>query len=218
LDEIGCNVSVIDQVVKDCLIVFTRYPEAGKTKTRLIPVLGEEGAAKLQQQMTEHTLAQVRKLQVSWGVSVVVYFAGGDVQQMQSWLGEAFSYHPQDHGDLGDRLQSALATAFNNGMNRVVIIGIDCPSLQTPIMEQAFKALSEQDLVLGPAEDGGYYLIGLRRLIPELFKGIDWGTSEVLQQTVKVAQQQDLAIAYLPTLADIDRPEDLWIWEQMQKQ
>lgn len=204
--------------MRECLIVFTRYPEPGKTKTRLIPCLGSEGAANLQRQMTEHTLRQVKEVQVSREISVAVYFAGGNAQQMQEWLGKTFIYQPQHEGDLGDRLKSAFETAFDNGMNRVVIIGIDCPSLTTPIMEQAFLALAQQDLVLGSAEDGGYYLIGLRQLIPELFNGINWGTSEVLQQTVKVAKEMDLAIAYLPTLPDIDRPEDLWIWEQINRQ
>jgi len=202
------------QAAKECLIVFTRYPEPGKTKTRMIPLLGSEGAAMLQRQMTEHTLAQVKQLQSQHPISVEVYFAGGNPQLMQSWLGSGIVYRSQGEGDLGCRMVSALQSAFNNGSSGVVIIGTDCPGVNVLVMEQAFEALSNYDLVLGPAQDGGYYLIGVRRLIPELFSGISWGTSEVLQQTVEIAKQIDLAIAYLPTLADVDRPEDLPVWKQ----
>jgi hypothetical protein len=90
-----------------------------------------------------------------------------------------------------------------------VIIGTDCPDLTIEILTQAFEALKQHDLVLGPAADGGYYLIGLRRLLPELFVEVSWGTSQVRQQTVEIAQSLDLAIAFLPLLNDIDRPEDL---------
>ncbi len=194
---------------RECLIVFTRYPEPGKTKTRLIPALGAEGAANLHRQMTEQTLAQVKKLQDEHPLGVEVHFTGGNQQLMQSWLGADVVCRYQSEGDLGFRMASAFQTAFSSGKLSVAIIGTDCPSLSAKIIAQAFGALTNHDLVLGPAEDGGYYLIGLRQLIPELFTGITWGTSEVLQNTVDVAQKLDLEISYLPILADIDRPEDL---------
>ncbi len=197
------------QAARERLIVFTRYPEPGKAKTRLIPVLGPEGAAKLQRQMTEHTLAQVKELQTSRPLSVEVHFAGSNPQQMQAWLGSDVVYRQQSQGDLGMRMAGAFEASFTAGMTGVVIIGTDCPDLNDQLMVEAFQALEENDLVLGPAQDGGYYLIGLRRLIPELFVGVSWGTSQVRQQTVEIAQRFDLAIAYLPLLNDIDRPEDL---------
>lgn len=194
---------------KECLIIFTRYPEPGKTKTRMIPALGAEGAAKLQRRMTEATLAQAQKLQTSRPVAVEVHFAGGDRQLMQAWLGSDLTCCPQGEGDLGQRLASAFQASFAGGMTGVVTIGIDCPDLDAGILAEAFEKLKTFDLVLGPAQDGGYYLIGLRRLVPELFVGIDWGTSQVRQQTVDMAETLDLAIAFLPLLNDIDRPEDL---------
>jgi rSAM/selenodomain-associated transferase 1 len=103
----------------------------------------------------------------------------------------------------------AFKESFSAGMTGVVIIGTDCPDLKAQLMVKAFYALEQNDLVLGPALDGGYYLIGLRRLIPELFTGISWSTAEVLEQTIRIAQRLDLAIAFLPLLNDIDRPEDL---------
>ncbi len=195
--------------MSECLIIFTRYPEPGKTKTRLIPALGAEGAATLQRQMTEHTLAQVKELQAKRLVSVEVYFVGGNQQLMQSWLGTSVIYRQQGDGDLGRRMAIAFQTALEAGKQRVVVIGTDCPDLKAEVMVKAFHALEQHDLVLGPAQDGGYYLIGLCRLIPELFTGISWSTAEVLQQTMSIAQRLELAVAYLPMLSDVDRPEDL---------
>lgn len=194
------------------LIIFTRYPEPGKTKTRLIPVLGEEGAATLQRQMTESTLAEVKKLSRFYPLSMQVHFAGGNEQLMQDWLGSSIIYRRQTEGDIGCRMASAFQESFEAGMDSIVLIGIDCPELNVQLMVQAFQALDRHDLVLGPARDGGYYLIGLRRFVPELFIGISWSTDEVLQQTQKIIQRLKLAVAYLPLLSDIDRPEDLSLW------
>ena len=198
--------------MKERLIIFTRYPEPGKTKTRLIPVLGEEGAATLQRQMTESTLAEVKKVSRFYPSSMEVHFAGGNEQLMQDWLGSSIIYRRQTEGDIGCRMASAFQESFEAGIDSIVLIGIDCPDLNAQLMVQAFQALDRHDLVLGPARDGGYYLIGLRRLVPELFIGISWSTNEVLQQTQKIIQRLELAVAYLPLLSDIDRPEDLSLW------
>ncbi len=201
-------------MTKECLIIFTRYPEPGKTKTRLIPVLGAEGAATFQRQMTEHQLAEVEKLQAFHPLIVEVHFTSGDEQLMQSWLGSDIIYKRQSEGDIGCRMAFAFQASFAEGMNNVVLIGTDCPELNAQVMAQAFQALRQHDLVLGPAQDGGYYLIGLRRLIPELFAGISWSTATVLQQTLSIAQRLELSVAKLPLLRDVDRPEDLSIWNR----
>ncbi|WP_414543539.1 TIGR04282 family arsenosugar biosynthesis glycosyltransferase [Nostoc sp. CCY0012] len=202
------------EIAKQHLIVFTRYPEPGKTKTRLIPTLGDVGAANLQRQMTEHTIFQVQELQKTTDISWEVRFAGGNLQLMQDWLGTDSVYQSQGEGDLGDRMARSLVHAFQSGATQVVIIGIDCPGVNPQILTQAFEKLNTYDLVLGPAIDGGYYLVGLCRLIPELFANINWGTSQVLQQTVEIADKLKISLTYLPALADVDLPEDLPIWEQ----
>jgi rSAM/selenodomain-associated transferase 2/rSAM/selenodomain-associated transferase 1 len=204
------------------LIIFTRYPQPGQAKTRLIPALGAEGAAALQRQMTEHTLKQVQTLLDRRSISTTVWFAGTenpevDRQQMQAWLGSAWCYCPQSAGNLGNRMAYAVQAAFGMGAQRVVVIGTDCPSLGAEQLAQAFQILATHDLVLGPAVDGGYYLIGLSRMIPTLFTNIAWSTSEVFQQTVTAAKQVNLSIGYLATRADIDRPEDLPIWETVRQ-
>jgi uncharacterized protein len=199
-----------------CLIVFTRYPIPGKTKTRLIPALGAAGAADLHRQMTEHTLAQVRQLRAD-GVAIEIHYAGATAErELADWLGADLIYRSQGDGDLGERMALSIETALQAGHDRVIIIGTDCPGLTTDILQLAFEQLHDRDLVLGPAIDGGYYLIGLRRLIPELFVGISWGTSAVRQQTIEIATKLGLSMGDLPLLADIDRPEDLQIWKQLQ--
>jgi rSAM/selenodomain-associated transferase 1 len=192
-----------------CLLVFTRYPESGKVKTRLIPALGADGAANLQRQMAESTLKQVEALQSRFPLSVEIHFAGGSQEHMKAWLGEAFAYRQQEGDDLGERMLSGFARAFARGMSRVVVIGTDCPTLDEKILAKAFQLLQQSEVVLGPAADGGYYLIGLSCLIPELFSNIIWGTGEVLAKTQQIAQSLSLQVSYLPLLYDVDTPEDL---------
>lgn len=187
------------------LIVFTRYPVAGQAKTRLIPALGAAGAAALQRRMTQHTLA----LAQTCDRPLQIRFCGGSLAAMQSWLGADLDYQPQGDGDLGQRMCNALRDGFAQGGEPIVIIGTDCPLLDRQIIDSAFAALVAHDLVLGPAADGGYYLIGLRKLVPELFQSIAWSTATVLTQTLVIAQSLAISYALLPELSDIDRPEDL---------
>ncbi len=196
-------------MISEQLIIFTRYPEPGKAKTRLIPVLGKEGAANLHRLMAQRTIATSLVLQNSRQLSVAIHYTGSSQQLIQDWLGTDMIYHQQSDGDLGARMSAALQKSLDFGIDKVVIIGTDCPKLKPEIIAKAFDELSEQDLVLGPAQDGGYYLIGLRRRIPKLFDGIKWGTDEVFADTLAIAQKLGLNIAVLPILADIDRPEDL---------
>ena len=199
----------------DRLIIFTRYPEPGKAKTRLIPALGAEGAAAIHQQMADHTLRQVQALQFQHPVCVEVRFAGGNRDLMQRWLGTDLMYTVQGEGDLGDRMARSFQSAFNSGVDRALIIGTDCPDLNASLLEQAFCELEHHDLVLGPASDGGYYLIGMRYLIPQLFIDIAWSTATVLERTLAIAEQLNLAVALLPVLSDVDYPADLEIWERI---
>lgn len=188
------------------LLLFTRFPEAGRTKTRLIPILGAVGAATLQRQLTEKTLRQATAFSELHGLPLEVHFAGGDEVAMQQWLGP-HSFRRQSAGTIGDRMNHAFAQAFADGRAQVVLIGTDCPGLSEEILQQAFLALRDSDLVLGPAMDGGYYLIGLNQSRPFLFNDIAWGTASVLQQTL--AKAKFLNVSQLALLHDIDRPQDL---------
>ncbi len=191
------------------LVLFTRYPRPGESKTRLIPRLGPEGAAALQRRLTEATVARMRLFLDGTPISGEIRFADGDRAGMEEWLGRSLPCLPQEGDSLGERLLAAFAAAFAGGARRVVLIGADCPGLSARILGEAFAALAENDLVLGPAADGGYYLIGLASPQPELFRAIPWGSSQVLAKTLYRAKALSLATRILEELADVDRPEDL---------
>jgi uncharacterized protein len=188
------------------LIIFTRFPESGATKTRLIPALGADGAAALQRQMTEQTLRQAKAFSDRYDLALEIHFQGGDYAAMSRWLG-VHTFRLQTSGTIGERMERAFAQAFAGGMAPVVLIGTDIPGLNEDILHQAFLALQESDLVLGPALDGGYYLIGLNEPRPFLFDDIAWGTPSVFKQTL--AKANSLNVSLLATLHDIDRPQDL---------
>jgi rSAM/selenodomain-associated transferase 1 len=197
----------------DVLTIFTRYPQPGRTKTRLIPALGAEGAAQLQREMTEHALQVASEFADETSASVQVRFADGTRSQMRDWLGDGPVYRKQGPGDLGRRMQRTFEQAFRSGTRRLVLIGTDCPDISTEVLGDAFDQLEENDLVLGPATDGGYYLIGLRQAtvqhLPALFDDMPWGADTVLEQTLARAKRHALATADVATLSDVDRPEDL---------
>lgn len=195
--------------VIDQLTIFTRYPEPGQTKTRLISTLGEDGAAALQKELTENTLQKIDQLIKTTTFEPVIYFEGGELAGMQNWLGPDRRYKPQGAGDLGEKLKQAFDDAFTAGAQRVVTIGCDCPGLSKEHIHRAFDALYFKDLVLGPATDGGYYLIGIKQPLGALFDNIPWGTKTVLENTIQAGEKLGLSIEILETLSDVDRPEDL---------
>ena len=204
---------------REQLVIFTRYPEPGITKTRLIPVLGPEGAAAVQRQMTEHLLDNVSRLVRTRPLTVEIRFAGGDARLMQNWLGSDFLCAAQGDGELDKRMTAALTAAFDAGAKAAVIIGTDIPGITAEIIGRAFDALRQKDAVFGPAADGGYYLVGLRkgafgRALPTLFSGLPWGTNRVLALSLERAAELTLSVALLDTLEDVDRPEDLAVWER----
>lgn len=196
-------------MTREILIVFTRFPQPGLTKTRLIPALGAERAADLQRIMAEYTFTQCCKLSHKRNLSIAVHYEGGDAQVLRSWIPSPMHCMPQSKGSLGERLAHSFASSFTAGMERIIIVGSDCPSLTPEILADGFDLLQNNELVIGPAHDGGYYLIGLSKPDHLLWADIDWGTDKVLQQTIEIAKNRGLSLALLPPLADIDRPEDL---------
>jgi rSAM/selenodomain-associated transferase 2/rSAM/selenodomain-associated transferase 1 len=198
---------------RNCLIIFTRYPVPGKSKTRLISLLGPAGAADLHRRLTEKTFATVSAFSFQNPVSLEIRFKGGSVKKMQRWLGKGIKLSPQVPGDLGRRMHSAFSAAFEAGFKRVVLLGTDIPDIHTTHLKQAFKTLSGCDVVIGPSTDGGYWLIGLKR--PEaIFRGIQWGTNRVFGQTMALVESRDLKVRTLQQLTDMDSPADLRQWLQ----
>jgi uncharacterized protein len=135
---------------------------------------------------------------------------------VRAWLGAGPAYLPQADGDLGRRMEDAFARAFADGAERVVIVGSDLPELSASLLRRAFDALDVHPAVLGPARDGGYYLLGLRRMVPGIFDGIAWSTPDVLAATLARFRAADVAPAMLDELADVDEVQDLpegWLAE-----
>jgi len=205
--------------LRECLMIFTRYPVPGTTKTRMIPALGADGAADLQRQMTQHLISKVRRLVEQQSLAVEIRFEGGSRALMRDWLGPSFSYRDQGRGNIGRRMQRALAEGFQAGYTAIVILGSDIPDISNAIILQAFKALQKNRLVLGPADDGGYYLIGMHiadahRALSGLFKAVNWGTDTVLSQTIAAAERLGMAYVLLDTLTDVDHPREIEIWNR----
>ena len=193
-------------------MIFCRYPVPGEAKTRLIPALGAEGAARLHRRITEYTVASARAARKADGLNdlgITVCHTGARQRNFKAWLGSDLHYELQPSGDLGVRLQQAFKTAFRKGVKSAIAVGSDIPDLTSEILCQARENLRDHDIVLGPAADGGYYLIGMKSLHPELFFAIDWGTAQVYEQTRDRIKRLGLNLADLPLLNDMDRPEDL---------
>lgn len=203
------------------LVVFTRTPDPGLAKTRLIPALGAEGAARLQGRMTARTLTRIADAPPAappWRTEVRV--DGVDAAGGGTGSDEPFRRLGQGTGDLGERLLRALDEGFAAGAGAVAVIGADCPELGGGDVADAFRALECVDAVFGPAHDGGYWLVGLRRSAFEragrpLFEGIPWGGPGVLAASVAAAGSAGLTVALLRTLTDVDRPADLAEWERV---
>ncbi len=193
------------------IILFSRLPVAGRVKTRLIPVLGAAGAARLQENLISRTLEVLEDFPGRGEIDLEVHFDGGSERDARRWFGNA-SLRRQRGRDLGERLRTSAEASFRRGYGKVVIVGADIPDLAERHLRRAFALLSDHDLVLGPANDGGYYLIGLIRTVPELFEGVSWGGPEVLARTLEKARSLDLRVGLIETLRDIDTPEDYRIW------
>ena len=196
----------------DRLIIFARYPTPGQAKTRLIPLLGPTGAALLHRQFVRITVDTCRRLRSRRSVVTELRFTGASHREMAGLFGHDLIYREQGPGDLGQRLRAAAAEAISSGTCKVVLVGTDCPLLDADRLDQAFAALDDQDVVIGPANDGGYYLIGVKSDHSELFTDIAWGGPDVLTHTLDACRRLGLSHALLPALSDVDTPEDLATW------
>jgi len=187
------------------LVLFARYPVAGQCKTRLIPALGPDGAAALHRRLTERTVDVLRQA----GCPVTVACTGAAEAKFRTWLGPDLAYVPQAEGDLTARLLPFAAHA------PVVFLGADTPDLAPAHVAAAVAALATHRVTIGPAEDGGYYLIGMREPLPELLTDMPWSTDAVLPETLRRLDRLAIAPALLECLADCDRPEDLARWPEL---
>jgi rSAM/selenodomain-associated transferase 1 len=195
------------------LVQFARAPLVGQVKTRLIPYLGASGACELHCELTAWTCRQL----LASRLGPVELHVDGDAEHAlfaQLQADGIAGIVAQRGGDLGERMYNALC----RGMERygcVILVGSDCPGIDPEYLHQARVALRGSSVVLGPAADGGYVLIGARRICASVFRGIAWGGDTVYDETVAALEKSGLDWAALPALADIDRPSDLPVWESV---
>ena len=189
-------------------VIFVRAPRRGTVKTRLARTLGDDGALDAYRTLLSATCEALRELK-----PIELRFTPDDAApELNEWLHPDWTTAPQGSGNLGERLASATQDHFHKGASSVVIIGSDCPDITAADIQNAHQALATTDVVLGPASDGGYWLIGLRRPTVGVFDNIAWSTETVLQQTLERAASLGLSVATLRQLDDIDTHKDWLRW------
>jgi rSAM/selenodomain-associated transferase 1 len=195
--------------VDRALIVMAKEPEAGKTKTRLSPPLSGEQAAELYRRFLLDTLELMLRVEIAQ--PILAYTPDEAESFFRGFAPSGFAFTPQVGADLGERLDNVLAHCLREGYEQVVVMDSDSPSLPAAILERAFRELQAPgvDVVLGPCEDGGYYLIGIKAPCRALFQGIAWSTPTVTAETLERAREHGLQVSRLPPWYDVDTYVDL---------
>lgn len=195
---------------KNALVIFTRNPELGKCKTRLAKTIGEKSALDIYKYLLQHTAKVSKKTEADKYV-----FYSENIIKQDFWKSEVFRKKLQYGYDLGARMENAFSELFQLGYEKVIIIGSDLLDLTSSHIEKAFSSLSKNDVVIGPAKDGGYYLLGIKKLHPTIFKNKAWGTSTVLKDTLN--DIQNCTFDLLEELNDIDTFEDIKPYQELKK-
>jgi uncharacterized protein len=195
-------------MVHVAVVIMAKQPQAGAVKTRLCPPLSPQAAAALYEAFLLDKIAQVGRLKAA---CPVIAYTPDTARHYFAAIAPQFLLIPQHGDDLGARLANTFASLFATGYTGVLAIDSDTPTLPTDFLQQAVEriALPQHDVVLGPSEDGGYYLIGLRALHRELFEDMPWSTAAVIRETKRRAAAKGLTVTDLPTWFDIDTPEEL---------
>ena len=194
---------------QDALILFfIKYPEPGEVKTRLAETIGSEKAVQLYRNFILDLLAKLESTRLHFAIC---FYPEQKKALLMEWLGEGYEYIPQKGVDLGERMAAAFLDAFAGGYRRVILMGGDFPDLPRPFFEKALGALNTHDAVIGPAIDGGYYLIGFNQetFFRQAFEGIHWSTEGVFRQTLSILKAYRRRVYVLPAWNDIDTIEDL---------
>ena len=189
---------------KRLLIIFYRNPELGKVKTRLAVKVGEEKALAIYLMMASHTKAIAEKVKID----KVIYYTDF-IDREDNWPNEKFDKKLQHGIDLGERMARAFANGFGAGFERICVVGTDCFELTAEIIAEAFHELEQTEVVIGPAKDGGYYLLGMTRLIAPLFKNKKWSTDTVYDDTINDLNKIGQNFSKLECLTDVDEEKDL---------
>ena len=197
------------------LLLFVKAAYPGQVKRRLEPEISRDDAVHLYKAMTEDAVGRFRNL--LFCDMKVTFWPPDSLDDIRIWLGEQYEYIPQEGSDLGERMSNAFVHTFTRQYKKAVIIGTDIPTLDIGSVKDTFTQLDYCDVVLGPSQDGGYYLIGLKDHHPQLFEGIDWGSDRVREQTFRAAEALHLSVHQLEMRRDIDTYSDvIHLWESLQ--
>lgn len=195
---------VITVIKKERLLIFVKNPAIGKVKTRLAATMGDEKAFMVYKALTAYTQYVTAEVDVNRQV-----WYSSHIDEADNWSADHYEKRLQAGTDLGARMNNAFAEAFSDGCSKVVVIGSDCPGLKSHHIKKAFHLLNDNDCVIGPSEDGGYYLLGLNKKLPELFKDKEWSTVSVLDEAVDILYSNGFSYELLEQLNDIDNEDDL---------
>ncbi len=203
--------------MKNCVIVFLKYPEPGKVKTRLAKTLGDKIAADFYKCCTEYTLMQLNNTKDRETENLIFYSDESQKSKIRNWLGSKYKIFKQQGKDLGEKMQNAFQEVFKNNYDKAIIIGTDLPDISSQLIIKAFHELDNNDFVIGPSKDGGYYLLGMKSLQKSLFEKISWSTENVLQETLKKLNSLSGKVKVLNKLNDIDTEIELINWIEENK-
>ena len=194
--------------VKSIILLFIKAPVRGQVKSRLAAAIGNETALELYKNFILDIIDTVNKTGYPFRICYYPPDAGAEVS---SWLAGQYRIMPQHGGDLGERMENAFTRCFSEGFERAILIGSDLPDLTPAVLQEAMSSLAENDVVIGPASDGGYYLIGFHKLtlLPRVFHAIPWSTGTVFQETTAILQNSSLSMHQAPKWNDVDTVEDL---------
>lgn len=190
------------------MILFIKTPEKGMVKSRLASAIGEDRAVVFYRAFILDMIGALKK---GNHPLIIAFYPENSGEAVTRWLGNDFEYVPQRGTDLGERMGNAFRYAFSCGFERTVLIGSDIPDLPSEVIDEAFSALEEYDAVIGPAADGGYYLIGFRKssFLPEIFRDIVWSADSVYETTVRIFEEARVLPHILPEWKDVDTLDDL---------
>ncbi len=188
---------------KQVLIIFLKNAVYGKVKTRLAATVGDNRALKIYKQLIQYT----HSIMLPLPADKIVFYSDA-IDQNDMWQ-NGYQKQLQHGNNLGERMFNAFDCVFKNSYSEAIIIGTDCPELTQDIILNAFEKLNKYDVVIGPAADGGYYLLGIKTINRELFTEVEWSTDKVLQTTIKLCADNYLSYFLLEELHDIDEEKDL---------
>lgn len=195
---------------QNTVITFCKYPVDGNVKTRIAKTMGNEFAVRIYKLFAERTFEGL--LKTDEVTSYIFYSEKEDREKIKKWAGPEFLLEIQEGNDLGEKMYNAFKKVIDRGSSKTIIIGTDIPDMSSDIIKKALLALNNSDVVIGPGNDGVYYLLGMKKLHKNLFTDIEWNSNSVLQATLEKISALNLSYSMLPELIDIDTDEDLREW------